>query len=170
MDLHDKAVGQRNLFERLVAKIPGFKGYMERELRRDTDKLQRDFCADKLFAQKGKVKEALEELVAGGDIDGITPFEKLLNRLDGVAQKIRSADRGWAGLFDAVKVTEETLERVYKFDLSLADGVSEVEKKISQLGSVDKATALQIVKEATKLVNEIDDYFAKREEILEKGA
>ena len=170
MDLHDKATGQRNFVERIAAVIPGFKGYMEKELRRDTDKIQREFVSKKLMGQKNKVKDALNELISGGDIDGITPFEKLMNRLDGVGQKILAADRGWSGVFDAVKVTEETLERVYKFDVSLMEGATEVEKKLSQLGSVDKDTSIQIVKEATKLVTEVENYFAKREEILEKGA
>lgn len=65
---------------------------------------------------------------------------------------------------------EEQLERVYRFDLSLMEGVEEVEKKIAQLDSVDKETALGLVKEATKLVTSVEKYFAKREEILRKGS
>jgi hypothetical protein len=170
MDIHDKAVGQRNFIERIAAKIPGFKGYLDMELRRDTDKLQREFCANKLRGQKDLVKSALNDRIAGGDIDGITPFEKLMNRLDAVAARILSADRGYSGMFDAVKVGEAELERVYQFDLSLAEGVDEVEAKIKQFANVDKETQDKLLREATKLVDQVDDYFDKREEILRKGA
>ena len=60
-DLHEKAVGQRNFVESIAAKIPGFKGYMDKELRRDADKIQREFCANKLLNQKNAVKSALKE-------------------------------------------------------------------------------------------------------------
>ena len=169
-DLHEKALGQRNFVESIAAKIPGFKGYLDKELRRDTDKLQREHCANKLLNQKNAVKSALNDVIAGGDIDGITPFEKLMNRLDTVGQKIMAADRGYSGLFDAVKVEEEQLERVYRFDLSLMEGCTEVASKISHFGSVDKDTMLELVKESIALVDSVEEYFNKREEILRRGA
>ena len=48
MDIKENAKSQLNVFEKIVGKIPGFKGYFERELRRDSDKLQRDYIAEKL--------------------------------------------------------------------------------------------------------------------------
>ena len=120
-NLHQRAVSQRNIVERIAAAIPGFSGYQERETRRDVDKLQRDFCADKLFAQKTPIKRVLEEMISNGEIDGITPFEKLMNRIDRVAQKIKTADRGWSGLFATTKVGEDELMKVYEHDLSLAE-------------------------------------------------
>ena len=35
-DLHERAVSQRGALERLMDKIPGFKGYMDRDRRRDS--------------------------------------------------------------------------------------------------------------------------------------
>jgi len=40
--------------------------------------------------------------------------------------RIRYADRGYAGFFDAVKVTEQTLDRVYAFDLALVESIDEI--------------------------------------------
>jgi hypothetical protein len=168
-DLHERAVEGRNYIEQLAMKIPGFKGYLDKELRRDTDKIQREFCAKKLTDSKAAVKSALNDVISGGDIDGIAPFEKLMNRLDAVANKISFANRGYSGMFDSIKVGEETLERVYRFDLSLAEGCSEVAGKIQQFGSVDKATMLGLVKEAITLLGSVEQYFGKREEILKKG-
>lgn len=165
----DRAVGQRNVMQELLTHIPGFKGYMDRETRRDVDKMARDYAAEKLFKQKTPVKRVLDELISGGDIDGITPFEKLLNRLDRVAQKIQNADRGYSGLFDTVKIDEETLKLVHEHDLSLAEAVTEVEHRVSELDPSDKDMLIRKVKETAELLDRVDTYFSKREDLLRKG-
>ena len=57
----ERARERRNILERLGSKIPGFSGYLEREMRREVDKLQRDWLADQVdrarFAINGKVRE-----------------------------------------------------------------------------------------------------------------
>ncbi len=169
LNLHERAVSQRNVFERLTAMIPGFAGYQERETRRDIDKIQRDFCADKLFAQKTTLKRVLDDLITGGDIDGISPFEKLMNRIDRVAQKIRTADRGYSGLFDTVKVGEDELMRVYEHDLGLAEAVTEVAHKVAEMNADDRDKLMTKVKETIELVDRVDEFFSKREELLRKG-
>jgi hypothetical protein len=169
-NLHEKAVSQRNIIERIGAMIPGFSGYLEKETRRDVDKIQRDFCAGKLFAQKTAIKRVLEELISGGEIDGIGPFEKLMNRIDRVAQKIQNADRGYSGIFATVKVGEDELLKVYEHDLSLAEAVTEVAHKVSEFDAGDRGKLMTKVKETIDLVDRVDQFFAKREELLRKGS
>ena len=169
-NLHQRAVSQRNIVERIAAAIPGFAGYQERETRRDVDKVQRDFCAEKLFAQKTPIKRVLDELNSGGEIDGIAPFEKLMSRIDRVAQRIRSADRGYSGLFDTVKVDDDDLMRVYEYDLSLTEAVTEVAHKVAEMDAGDREKLLGKVKETVELVDRVDAFFTKREEVLRKGS
>ena len=52
----EEAQERRNWLERLVDKIPGFRGFQDRELRRDVDKMQREHLA----------------LDMGGELDGST--------------------------------------------------------------------------------------------------
>ena len=169
MSAYERAVGQRNVMEQMLGHIPGFQGYMNRETRRDVDKAARDYCANKLFSQKTPIKRVLDELISGGDIDGITPFEKLLNQLDRLAQQIQNADRGYSGLFDTVKIDEETLARVHEHDLSLAEAVTEVEHKVSSLDPSDRAKLMTQVREASELLDRVGTYFSKREELMRKG-
>jgi len=168
-DLHQKATGQRNQLQELMAKIPGFQGYQEREQRREVDKIQRDFCADKLYAQKDKIKSVLDDVISGGDLDGITPFEKLTNRIDVVAALIKNAPRGYSGIFDAIKVEEQQLSQVYEFDLKLMDGCEEIAMKVDQMATGDKEKRLTLVKEAIAMVDRLQESFGMREELLRKG-
>ena len=43
----DKARAGQSSLEQLVNSIPGFKGYREKELRRDADRLQREYLASR---------------------------------------------------------------------------------------------------------------------------
>ncbi len=40
-DIFDKVVGEQDFIKKLFAKVPGFKGYIERNDRRMSDKLLR---------------------------------------------------------------------------------------------------------------------------------
>lgn len=168
-DIHKKAVGQRSLLQKIGNFVPGFRGYQKREEWREVDATQRGWCAEKLTACKPKIKRALNDVISGGDLDGIMPYEKLMSRVDTVANKIKNADRGWSGMFDTIKVEGEQLEKVYAFDLSLAEGITEIETKVGQLNGVDKTTALSLVRDTTDLLDKLEDYFGQREEIMRKG-
>lgn len=118
----DRGRQARSLIERLGARIPGFSGYLNRELRREVDELLRRHVADRIDAARREVAGVMGRL-------GVQQSERLgcLNRivtqLDGLAQRLRAAGAGYAGLFAAFKVREEQLERLYELDLSLAEDV-----------------------------------------------
>src|SRR6185369_16770878 len=54
---YEQAKANRNVLEKLGEKIPGFRGFQDRELRRDVDKLQREHLA----ADIGRLKAALRD-------------------------------------------------------------------------------------------------------------
>lgn len=170
-NIHAKAVAQRGLLQKIGNFIPGFRGYQKSGEWRNVDQVQRDWCATKLSECKSVVKNALDDVLMTGNLDGLMFYEKLLNRLDAVASMIKNADRGWSGMFDTIKVGDEQLEKVYEFDLSLAEGVAEVRNKVGQLPALasEPPRALGLVKESTDLVNKVQEYFGRREDILRKG-
>src|SRR5262247_1109277 len=123
MSLLDKARAGQGFLEQIANAIPGFKGYREKELRRDADKLEREHLASQLEECKKVLNTLSSDATRGGSLDVINDIETARKRLDKVVARIRYADRGYAGFFDAIKVDEAVLERVYDFDLSLLDGV-----------------------------------------------
>ncbi len=120
----DKAKAQRNWLERLGEKIPGYRGFADRELRRDVDKLQREHLAQELTGIKNGLRQKARAYADAGQIAALTPFDRLERRLDGLAQTIRFTDYGASGLFDAQKVGEAELERLYQFDLALVEDLA----------------------------------------------
>lgn len=142
----DRARGDQNVLERLMNVIPGFKGYREKELRRDTDKILREFLAGRLDLGKKGLDQVAANATRAKTLDVINDVETARKRLDKVAQKIRYADRGYAGLFDRVKIDEAVLARVHAFDASLVDAVESIRNSASTAGSAqDPRSAMQAV-------------------------
>lgn len=129
----ERARERRNILERLGAKIPGFSGYLEREMRREVDKLQRDWLADQVdrarFAINGKIREWSRR----GRLENLDRASSIEKSLDRMANRIRHADYGSSGFFDAVKIGEAELDRLYEFDLALTDTVEYLALQVEQL-------------------------------------
>ena len=129
----EQAKTQRNVLERLIDRIPGFRGFQDRELRRDVDKLQREHMAGEVSRIKGRLRDLARDYTDAGKIGVLDRFERLDRRLDGLAQSIRHADYGTSGLFAPQKIGEEELARLYEFDLSLLDDLAAVDRQVSLL-------------------------------------
>lgn len=123
---YDAARGERNLLERLAARIPGFSGFADRELRREVDKLQREEIAAAVRRVKERLRETAREHTDAGRLGPLDRFGRLDARLDGLAESIRFADYGQSGLFAPDKIGEAELERLYRHDLSLLDDVDDL--------------------------------------------
>ncbi|MCU0293468.1 MAG: hypothetical protein MUF10_16020 [Thermoanaerobaculaceae bacterium] len=121
-DALERARAARTWLERLGARIPGYKGYLERELRREMDQVLRSELAGRIDRARDGVRAFQRQLRLdqSGLLQRLSSADK---RLDQVANVLRHAGSGYAGLFDAVKVREEELGTLYRFDLSLVDGV-----------------------------------------------
>jgi hypothetical protein len=128
---YERAQGQRNLLERLGAKIPGYRGFQDRELRRDVDKLQREHLAAELGRLKALLSNRARDYTDAGQLAALAAFGRLDRQLDGLQQTIRFSDYGASGLFDPVKINEPELERLYAFDLGIVEDVAAVEQAIA---------------------------------------
>jgi hypothetical protein len=119
MDFYKRIVDMQGSVEEVVRKVPGFKGYFERQDRRAADKLLRDKLARSFEDQLAEFSRLQGRLVDGGGMDLMERVQSIDTRLRTVIDKIESAPRGYTGLFDAAKVNEKTLADVYAFDSSL---------------------------------------------------
>lgn len=134
----------RGVIETVLRKIPGFRGYLEKEYRRDSDRLQRDWLADRLQRAKAALDAFVTAQADAGQLDALPACDRLRARLDKVIGRIRGAMQGYSGFFDLVQVDEAVLDRVYQFDVSLMDEVEAAAEAIEKLGSTDGPAAAAI--------------------------
>lgn len=127
----ERAQRARHLLERLGARVPGFAGYLQRELRREVDELLRQQVAGRLEAARRELAQLISalSLAQAAELARCNRWDK---ELDSLAQQVRAAGAGYAGLFDAAKVREEELARLYEVDLALAEGGEELLAVVTQ--------------------------------------
>ena len=123
----------RNLVESILRRIPGFRGYLEKEYRRESDQLQRKWLADRLQRAKPAIDELAQPLVEAGLLDILPQLDRLRARIDKVVWQIRSGMQGYSGFFDLVRVDEELLDRVYEHDVALIDRVESLAEAVEAL-------------------------------------
>ncbi len=163
---YEEAKAQRNILERLGDKIPGFRGFQDRELRRDVDKLQREHISGEI----GRLKTALRDRARGytdaGQIAMLSPFDRLDRRLDGLSQSVRFADYGASGLFDAVKIGEAELQRLYEFDLSLLDDVAALRTEAAAVPGPNQGDTAAALDRVQQRVRAVEEKWRGREQVI----
>ncbi len=135
MDYRHTIEDSKGGLETLASKIPGYRGYKEKEDRRAADKLLREHLADQLNEQQRRLAELQRDLLEGGGLLLVDDLERAVTKVQKLADKVRTASYGYAGLFDEVKVKEEELDALYDFDESMLGHVSAIQAAIDALAA-----------------------------------
>lgn len=165
-DGFEAAKAQRNFLERLMDRIPGFRGFQDRELRRDVDKLQREHMAGEVQGLKVRLRDRARDYTDAGQIGVLDRFERLDRRLDGLAQSIRFADYGATGLFDAVKVGEAELRRLYEFDLALLDELATLDRGVAAVPAPRSGDPEPALNDLLAHVRGVEETWGRREQVI----
>ena len=128
-----KVAGDVDPFKSILSKVPGFGGYVERQKRRDADKLLRESIADRMEEQWGRISAIQRDLISQGQIAYIDDLEAAAIKLRTFIDRIRRAPRGYSGMFDAVKINEVELAKLYQYDAAMLGMVDEVARAIDNV-------------------------------------
>jgi len=171
-DMVSKVQGQMNLPERIAAFIPGFHGYKEKEIRRESDKLIRNHLYLKLSDEKTDLREIEQKLADRRYFDVLTGMDRLLAKMDRVVEKVNHASYGYSGFFDAVKVKEENLDHMIAFDNQLLDGINALATEINAF-KADLASGVTAtsnlntrVQNVTDKLESLENTFDQRNEVI----
>ena len=121
---------QRGALERLGARIPGYRGYLERESRREADKLIREHGAKRLE----RVVRELHEIAAKSALDELDDLQELVSEVEKLRAELRFADRGYSGFFDEVKLDSmAALDAVYEKDERIVEQIDDVAAQVADV-------------------------------------
>ena len=169
-DYYGKAKKEMRLSERIVAALPGFRGYKEKELRRESDRLIRNHLYQRLSEAKSNLKTIFQKLSDRRSFEVLTDMDRLVAKFDRVAEKVNHASYGYAGFFDAVKIEEEALDRMIDFDNQLVDDVDGIASEVATFKSevtkqkFDKAK--ERIQNLTGTLDTFEEAFDKRGEVI----
>jgi len=169
-DFYEKAKKQMRFSERILAEIPGFRGYKEKELRRESDKLIRNHLYRKLSEAKSDLKDVFQELSDRRLFEVLTNMDRLVAKVDRIAEKVNHASYGYTGFFNIVKVKEENLDEMINFDNQLVDDVenlaSEVNTFKAEVMKQDIKKAKDRIQHLTETLEALEETFDKRGEVI----
>jgi hypothetical protein len=163
---YEQARGQRNVLERLMDKIPGFRGFQDRELRRDVDKMQREHLSAELGRLKAAVRDLSRRYTDAGKIGVLSGFDRLDRQLDGLSQAVRFADYGQTGFFDPVKVGDAELQRLYEFDLSMLEDLAALERELAAVPAPGQTDPTPAVDQVVQHARALEDKWKQRELVI----
>lgn len=150
----------------LMNQIPGYKGYTGCAERREADAAQREFLSRRLAEIKRELQNVQEECLADGNLEAVEPCDRVGNVIDRLIERVRHASRGYVRFFEAHKVKEELLNRVYEFDMALLVNLNAIEEGVKGLYGAIGGNFNGAVRAVKSSVEELDAKLSERERIL----
>lgn len=166
-DILGKVTDEQDWFKKLLGKIPGFKGYMDRNNRRMADKILRETIANR-FADFGQRISSLQrDLISQGGLSWVDDLEASALKLRQFMDRVRTATYGYAGFFDAVKVNSEELAALYQYDLALMEAGDAIERAIDNVeASIGTDGLAAAIRDLTRRSQDCVVAFNKRTEVI----
>lgn len=159
--------GWAERLERLARVIPGVARYQDREGLRETDKQVRVHLADLLSGLNRILEGAARRLTEARRLDRLPALDRVARRVSTLADRIRHASYGFAGVFDLHKIRETELAALHRFDLDLMETVSRLRPPLMALAeaATEEAAFPQALQAAEAALQDFENRLADRETV-----
>lgn len=165
---YERIKGERGSLESFLGKVPGYKGYKEKEMRREADSLVRGALVRDFSDQLNRLTPIQNTLIDNGAIDLTGQVGAVKSAIQTLIDRIRNAPQGYSGFFDAVRVKEDELDKLEQFDQQLVGEIAKVGAAIDALDKAVQANAdvKPAIASASSTVQEVVALFNKRTSVI----
>jgi hypothetical protein len=167
-ELYDRIVSQRGSFERLVARIPGFAGYLDNKVRRTADRLLRDHIADELTKRVNRLVEIEKVILDKGGLSFMSKTSSAKLKLQHFRDQVKAAAPGYSGLFEQIKITAADMDKIYSFDEAMIRYADQFDASLDTLAQAanDQSGISEAIAGLDKLTVEANEAFSLRDDVL----
>jgi len=166
-DIFGKVTDQQDFIKKILAKIPGFKGYIERTNRRQSDKLLRENIANAFETVYQRISSLQRDLISQGELAFVDDLEAAALKLRQFIDRVKTASYGYSGVFDAIKINEEELGNVYMYDSALLELVDVVQSAADNVETSIGTEGLDAaIRNLTSVSQQCVDAYNKRSEVM----
>ncbi len=164
--LYDKIMSSKGSFERLAARIPGFKGYQDKQARRTADRLLRDHVAAKIDDCIQGMVRVEKVILDNGGLSYMSKTRNVKGKIQLYHDRVATATPKYSGMFAQVKVDTDVLERIYTFDEAQLEYVEQVDAAIEALkqAAFAKDGIDEAIMNLDDVVTEANDAFLLRDD------
>lgn len=140
-----------NIFDKIGTLIPGYKGYQERDSRRECDRQLREQIADKL----SETEKIINSLIEVSELSELTEIEKVRKKINNLKDLIRYSPYGASAFFSDSEIKNDELENIYQMDLDIVN-VTEILQE--ELTSNDLVNVKQHIQALENSINNRNQY------------
>ncbi len=169
--MSDDPLGKITEGKDIIGKIRNFLaeyvGYVDRENRREGDKLLRETIEKRYEEQWSRISELQKQFISAGKLENVDDLEAAALKLRAFIDRVKGAAYGYAPFFDAVRIHSEELERIYQFDAALLEGVDNVARAIDNVeASIETEGFPAALRNLVSISQEVIDTYNRREEVI----
>ena len=156
----------RSLVERIAQYIPFYRGYKQKNLRRDEDRAVRDTVARVLAGSKTDLANAARATV--GDLNAMRDMERVRSKVDRYYVDVKKAVNGYSAFHDSVKILESELDAVVTWDAQLIDDANALKQETEQLrNAADAGSDIKApLRNIETTVDQLIDAYRERENVM----
>jgi len=144
----------KNIFDKIGSLIPGYRGYAERDGRRNCDKLLRNQISAKLSQCGSIINNRINSEVKNNNMSSLRDLEDCQLKLNTLSDKIKYAPYGESSFFGDTQIKEDELQNIYELDFELHTLLQESEKYLIDTTIVDILTYISSIKTMIKKRND----------------
>jgi hypothetical protein len=163
--IEERIQEDKNWLERALEKIPGVKSYKKKEIRREANKIQRQYVGERLDSCLGKLDSLKLDLIKSSGMDALGEVDVSMRKLRTVRDRIQFADYGYSGMMDPVKVGVAKLDELMAFDRSLEADATAVAELVGALTAASPSLRADIGLLNGK-IEALDARFSERERLI----
>lgn len=165
-----KGIDDRSLLEHIAMFIPGYRGYRERNLRRDMDQLIRKNVFSVMKLSIKDLEWSYRESVNFGPPTRTDDINRIIMKTDKLSQQIYHAKYGYSAIWQAVKVGEGELSDLLRFDANLIDQANKVKGAAANIRETARRHEFSSVFDAVDRLDldldEIVELISRRDEVI----
>ena len=144
----------KNIFDKIGSLIPGYRGYAERDGRRNCDKLLRNQISEKLSQCGSIINNRIKSEIKNNNLDSLRDLEDCQQKLNTLSDKIKYAPYGESSFFGDSQIKEDELQKIYELDFELYTLLQESEKYLTDTTIVDILTYISSIETMIKKRND----------------
>ena len=157
----------KDLIGKIRNFIAGFVGYVDRENRREADKILRETTAQRYEEVWSRISELQRQLISEGKLELVDDLEASAIKLRAFIDRTKGAAYGYAGFFDAVRVHSEELERIYEYDIALLEGAQKLADAVENVAASIGTDGLPAaIRHLVSISQEAIDTYNRRDEVI----
>src|SRR5262245_37819173 len=104
-ELYNQIVSQRGSLDNLIARLPGFKGYHEKEARRAADRLLREHLGSEVEKHISRYNKIQNDLLDGGKgLKFMTRAREVKAEIQAYHDRVVTAAPKYSGMFEQIKI------------------------------------------------------------------